>query len=101
MNTELNNDLKNALDKVQDERDRQVNKWGLQSRSMPEWISILGEEFGETCTEANEFHFIACNHKERLERLVKLETEAIQTAAVAVAIAMAARKRIQGRPDAV
>ena len=31
------------------ERARQLDKWGPQSHEPPEWMAILGEEFGEAC----------------------------------------------------
>ena len=40
---------KTILALVQDERDRQQRKWGIQTHSIPEWMTILGEEFGEAC----------------------------------------------------
>ena len=46
----------NALGEVFDERDEQEAKWGPQHHSMMEWLSILGEEYGEACQAANETH---------------------------------------------
>lgn len=40
------------LDRVRDERDRQEEKWGPQYHSPTFFMAILGEEFGEACTEA-------------------------------------------------
>ena len=45
-----------ALDDVFDERQRQNAKWGVQRHSWPEWMAILGEEYGEACQLANWNH---------------------------------------------
>lgn len=34
---------------IDTERKRQNEKWGVQNHDPFEWISILGEEFGEVC----------------------------------------------------
>ncbi|WP_375270004.1 hypothetical protein [Enterococcus sp. DIV0212c] len=39
------------------ERKRQDKKWGEQNHSLLLWLSIIGEEFGEMCKEANEYDF--------------------------------------------
>lgn len=43
-----------ALTDVLAERHRQDSKWGVQNCPATEWMSILGEEFGELCKEVNE-----------------------------------------------
>lgn len=76
----------NALDLVMAERQRQDSLWGDQSGNHPfEWISILGEEYGELCEAINETFFKNGTHPERggPEKIIK---EATQVAAVAVAI---------------
>lgn len=78
--------LDNALDMVRAERCRQDSLWGDQSGNHPfEWISILGEEYGELCEAVNETFFSNAAHPDRggFEEIVK---EAAQVAAVAVAI---------------
>ena len=67
-----------ALANVDSERDSQDAKWGEQNHTI-EWMSILGEEFGEACQEFNRVHFASCSDK-------NLRAELIQVAAVAVAI---------------
>jgi len=67
------------FDDVTIERDKQVKKWGLQTHSIPEWLMILGEEYGEACKVGNEIYF-------RDNSLDILRKELIQTIAVAVAI---------------
>jgi hypothetical protein len=39
------------------ERIRQIEKFGIQSRSLIEWCVILGEEVGEANRHALEYHF--------------------------------------------
>lgn len=74
------------------ERERQIDLWGDQSGNHPfEWISILGEEYGELCEAVNETCFGNQKHPERggKDNIVK---EAVHVAAVAVAIAEAMLK---------
>lgn len=89
------NDLltSNALEAVRTERQRQYVLWGDQSgNSMFEWVSILGEEYGELCEAVNETSFSNAAHPDRggYENIIK---EATQVAAVAVAIIETAYRR--------
>jgi len=68
-----------VLEMVRDERDSQLAKWGRQDHSNVEWITILGEEFGEACHDVLHGHF---GGKENQELLIG---ELIQVAAVAAA----------------
>ena len=43
-----------VLERVAGEREKQDTKWGVQYHTPAEWMSILGEEFGEACVEVNE-----------------------------------------------
>jgi len=71
--------LRGVLAEVAAERVRQDAKWGVQNHKPPEWLSILGEEFGEVCRAVCErLYAIGLNPEYRLEL--------IQTAAVAVAM---------------
>jgi hypothetical protein len=65
------------------ERVKQDNKWGPQNHSLPVWIAILAEEFGEASMEVNDwFHPSAkCNGSQ-----AAIRNELIQTAAVCVAM---------------
>lgn len=69
------------LRKISDERNRQDEKWGEQNHNPLLWLSIIGEEYGEMCKEANEFSF-----SDDLQRMENLKTEAIQCAASCVAM---------------
>lgn len=94
----LSNDplTQRVLDIVGGERERQDALWGDQSgNSLFEWVSILGEEYGEFCEAVNETCFKNPAHPERggFRSIVK---EAVQIAAVAVAIIEAVYHR---RPE--
>ena len=45
-----------AISDVLLERDRQDIKWGEQNRQPLEWVSIIGEEYGEVCKETIELY---------------------------------------------
>ena len=62
-------------DKVVDELDRHLDKWGVQDHTPEFWAVILGEEFGEVCRAIYENDL-----KHSVEEL-------IQTAAVCIAMA--------------
>lgn len=72
---------------VMQERGRQDQKWGLQDHTPVEWISILGEEFGEAAQAANDIYFVLenCNQETRARTLNEFREELLQVAAVAVA----------------
>ena len=79
-----------VLARVKEERQRQIEKWGANSDNHPfEWMSILGEEFGELCEAVNETCFTHGEHPER-GGTYRILNEAIHVAAVAVAIAESA-----------
>ncbi len=85
----MNEIMEYAVNLVRAERERQIEKWGNQSGNHPfEWMSILGEEFGELCEAVNETCFKNPTHPER-GGLDAIRREAIHVAAVAVAIAEA------------
>lgn len=75
-----------AIEKVISERIRQIQLWGECSNNHPfEWMSILGEEFGELCEAVNETCFKNGVHPE-LGGQDKIIEEATQVAAVAISI---------------
>ena len=85
-----------AIRSVQAERKRQDEKWGDQNGNHPfEWVSILGEEYGELCEAVNETFF---KNGEKPERggIDKMRKEAVQVAAVAVALIEALDKSDHG-----
>ena len=72
-----------VYDEIQQERERQVNKWGVQNHKPIEYLSILMEEVGEVAREALENHFTDFYPPHTLDNYRK---ELIQVAAVAVAM---------------
>lgn len=85
-----------AIQSVQAERKRQDEKWGDQSGNHPfEWMSILGEEYGELCEAVNETFFKNGDKPER-GGIDKMRKEAVQVAAVAVALIEALDKSDHG-----
>jgi len=60
---------------------RQDDKWGVQSHDFPTWMTILGEEYGESCQEV-----LNIKNAENLDLIIKaknnLDEELIQVAAV-------------------
>jgi NTP pyrophosphatase (non-canonical NTP hydrolase) len=84
MNLNLTDFLEPSIDEaifgdIIEERQRQLDKWGVQTHNMMEWMTILAEEFGEACRAANECYF-------RDHPLEELRKELIETMAVALAI---------------
>ncbi len=74
-----------VLEMIIDERVKQVEKWSDQSNNHPfEWVSILGEEYGELCQAVNESFLTKAVHKDR-DGKDKMIKEAVHIAAVAVA----------------
>lgn len=69
-----------VLSDVVFEKIRQIDKWGLQSHSMADWLAILGEEVGE-CSKAY------LEYKFNNDRTGSLYKELIQVATVALNIA--------------
>lgn len=70
--------MDNILQQVFSECTRQKEKWGEQNHHPVMWNSILTEETGESAKEVNEYTF---GDK---SALLRLRTELIQVAAVAV-----------------
>lgn len=84
--TQWERDVNRELLLVLAERHRQLKKWGLQSRSLDKWLVILAEENGEVakaiCDLDNDDTPEAREHIRQ-----RIREEAIQVAAVALAIA--------------
>lgn len=74
-------EMAKALDDVLEERIRQSEKWGTQRLSWPEWIAVLGEEFGEASKAAVDIHW-----QHNATTLDQLREELVHVAAVAVQI---------------
>ena len=85
--------MKQILDNIQKERQRQIEKWGDQNHSYPKWISILTEEVGEAAKEANDYEYLLDKINNPTfdsvllnQTLINLREELVQVAAVAVQI---------------
>ena len=72
-----------AVNLVNDERNRQDAKWGIQNHAQSQWVGILGEEFGEYCQAVNETYLnnATKKHEGGYDNLLK---ELTHVAAVAV-----------------
>lgn len=86
-----------ALINVMEERERQDEKWGEQNHDPAVWISILGEEFGELCQAVNETWFDNGPEERQKGGYENMRREAIQVAAVAVALVEYLDRRYGGR----
>jgi len=76
--------METVLAEVAAERARQDKKWGRQDHRPADWLSILGEEFGEVCKAVCEAHFPGY---ESTGDWSSYRKELIHVAAVAVAMA--------------
>lgn len=56
-----------VLLKINNERNRQENKWGPQSHDPNVWLAILGEEFGESCQTALRWQYDAIRQADLLK----------------------------------
>ena len=83
------------------ERHRQLAKWGDQStRSWGDWCMILGEEYGELCEAMYETAIQTQHSKPERGGLDAIRREAVQVAAVAMAIVEATvRGKSHGTQD--
>ena len=75
------------LTEISHELNRVLSRWGKQSLTLFDWVSVLGEEYGELCRAVNVYEF-ETGATGSLDNLYK---EAVQVAAVAVHIAAAIR----------
>jgi NTP pyrophosphatase (non-canonical NTP hydrolase) len=90
--------MKKAVELAVDERLRQNEKWGDQSGNHPfEWMSILMEEVGELAEAVNETCFSSPHMKPGRGGRDAILREAVQVAAVALAIAEATIKAENGK----
>ena len=72
---------KKIFEAISVERERQINKWGLQLHDDSTWSLILGEELGEVCKAIVDQLHTGKTSKTKEE----LTQEIVQVAAVAVA----------------
>jgi hypothetical protein len=71
--------MSHVFDEILEERIRQDRSWGEQNHPPCQWMTILGEEFGEACQAALHVYFGGGFTEDDYRK------ELIQTAAVAVA----------------
>lgn len=82
----MKTDTKAILLEIEQERLRQDKKFGADRKdTIPKWLMILGEEYGEACKAGVEHTYAVCPGIARNE-LLDCRTELIQVAAVAAAI---------------
>lgn len=73
-----------ALQLVNNERNRQDAKWGEQNHAPQYWTGILGEEYGEYCQAVNETVFFNGEEARKLGGYDNMMKELTHVAAVAV-----------------
>ena len=84
--------MEGIIEEVKDERSRQIDKWGKQTRNFLEWTAILTEEVGEVAKETVDYTFRYGKHRKgeptlvsQRENIKRYRDEMIQVAAVAIA----------------
>lgn len=70
---------------VQKEIIQQNKKWGVQNHNFSDWAVILGEEFGEVCTEIINYR-LGNNISEKDRAIQLLDKELIQVITVCIRI---------------
>ena len=82
--SKLNDTRSVIFDDIDDERERQIQKWGIQQHHALEWLAILTEEVGEMSQAVIE-GWRARSEEQENHTLKALRDELVQIAAVAVA----------------
>jgi hypothetical protein len=84
-----------VLDLISKERDRQLEKWGDQRHSLPEWTTIATEELGEAAKHACAYVKPVSFKTAEDERyyINQFISEMIHTAAVCVAACEDAQRK--------
>lgn len=73
------------IDRIRDERNRQLGKWGVQHHTPAEWVSIAIEELGEAAERGNKAGVEPIGDKDPQLQLAAMLRELVQVAAVCVA----------------
>lgn len=89
--------ISSASINVMEERTRQDDKWGEQNHEPTVWLGILGEEFGELCQAVNETWFDNGPEERKKGGYENMRAEAVQVAAVAVALIECLDRRLGGK----
>ena len=71
---------KMILKSLEEENQRQLSKWGIQKRTLPEWMLYLTEEIGELAQAIAEYVY-------RKGSVVDVYKEAIQSSMLSIKIA--------------
>lgn len=79
-------ETRKALEDIGIERVRQDQKWGVQRHGFPVWLTVLMEEVGELAHETLLFRERSGHAALERESLELMRAEAVQVAAVAVAM---------------
>lgn len=83
-----------GLVEILKERFRQDDKWGEQNHTPERWLAILGEEHGELCEAVLETIFDNGKEARKKGGRKNICREAIQVAAVALAIWECEKRRV-------
>jgi len=72
--------LGNILVKIQDENQRQLRKWGVQTHSAFEWLTYTTEELGELANAISEHEYRGGNSKDVVKEAIQVATLALKIA---------------------
>lgn len=89
-----------ALEAVAKERERQDARWGVQDHAHEVWLAILGEEYGELARAILETRFDNGPEAKARGGIENIRKEAVQIAAVAVAMVECLDRQKKQRPPA-
>lgn len=92
----MNSHTQSVLTAVAAERARQDAKWGEQNHEPEVWLAILSEEVGELATAMLQHRFGAAAGVGGRAAFNDVEKEAVQVAAVAVALVECMRRWKEG-----
>ncbi len=74
-----------ALERIANERIRQLAKWGVQHHTPAEWVSIAAEELGEAAERANKASVEPLGDVNPQLELIAMMRELLEVAAVCIA----------------
>lgn len=67
---------------INDENDRQLHKWGVQTRSGFEWLTYAAEEAGELAEAISEHEYRGGSREKVIKEAIQLATLAIKIAEI-------------------
>jgi NTP pyrophosphatase (non-canonical NTP hydrolase) len=77
------NELKSIDQLIRDvlfENERQINKWGLQERTLFEWLAYLTEEVGELSKAISEYEYRGADISDITKESIQVATLALKVA---------------------